>query len=147
MFSDHGGYELQGADRFYDYKGKVRRYMELARRVAFQSCFPDYRHGAVLARGGSVINTSHNKGKFCSFGHRFRKKEFGKATVHAELGVILGLERSITEGATVYVARVGRSGDFRMSKPCHMCHGALKHVGVKRVVYTIDNEVAGSYRL
>ena len=144
--SECAEYNSKSADKFFDYSGKVGRHMELAKRMAAQSVYPSYQHGAVLVKGSSVRNTSFNKGSFCSFGNRFRK-EPGHATLHAELGAILGLDRSITEGATIFVARVGKEGDFKMSKPCSMCHAAMKHVGVKRVVYTIDNEVAGSYKL
>ena len=122
--------------------------MYTARKLAACSDFPDSRHGALLVRGGSIINTSYNKNNFCSFGKRFQKTHQGRTTVHAELGAILGLDRSITTGATVYVARIGRKDDnFRLSKPCSMCEGALRHVGVKRVVYTVDNNVVGSYKL
>ena len=67
--------------------------------------------------------------------------------MHAELGAILGMDRKITEGATVYVARVGRKGNLKLSKPCSMCYSAMKHVGIKKVVYTINGEMAGSYKL
>ena len=144
--SECAEYNSKSADKFFDYSGKVGRHMELAKRMAAQSVYPAYQHGAVLVKGSSVRNTSFNKGSFCSFGNRFRK-EPGHATLHAELGAILGLDRSITEGATIFVARVGKEGDFKMSKPCSMCHAAMKHVGIKRVVYTIDNAVAGSYKL
>ena len=135
-----------GAERFHRYSGKTRRYMELAKRMAHQSEFPDYRHGAVLVKG-SIRNVSFNKDNYCSFGSRFQKEHQGRTTLHAELGAILGMDRSITEGSTVYVARVGREGEYKLSKPCPMCHEVLKHVGVKRVVYTINNKVAGSYKL
>ncbi len=134
------------ASKFHRYSGKVRRYMNLAKQVAYQSTFPDYRHGAVLVKG-SVRNVSFNKDNYCAFGSRFQREHGGRTTLHAELGAILGMDRSITEGATVYVARVGREGDFKLSKPCQMCHEALKHVGIKRVVYTINNKKAGSYKL
>jgi tRNA(Arg) A34 adenosine deaminase TadA len=137
----------KSTESFHFYAGKIHRYMNLAKRVAYQSCFPDYRHGAVLVKGGSVLNTAHNKSNFSSFGRRFRRAKNGKATVHAELGAILGLDRSITEGAVVYVARIGGNGDFKMSKPCPMCHSAMKYVGIKRVVYTINNQITGSYKL
>ncbi len=137
------------ADKHHTYKGRVKRHMELARRVAQQSTFDGPRHGAVLVRGTSVINVSENKSNFCSFGRRFRKCDIqpGHSTVHAELGSILGIDRRVTEGADVYVARVGKKGDFKMSKPCPMCESALRHVGVRRVIYTIDNKTAGSYKL
>jgi deoxycytidylate deaminase len=136
-----------GAERFHNYSGKIRRYMDLAKRTASQSRFPDYRHGAVLVKGSSVRNTSFNKDNYCAFGNRFQKEHSGRTTLHAELGAILGLDRRITEGATVYVARIGREDDYKLSKPCHMCHQAMKHVGIKRVIYTINDKVAGSYKL
>ena len=136
------------SDRLHGYKGKIHRYMQAARKLAICSEFRDSRHGAVLVRGGSIINTSYNKDSFCSFGKRFQKTHNGKTTVHAELGTILGLDRSITTGATVYVARIGRNDEnFRLSKPCSMCEAALRYVGVKRVVYTVDNDIVGSYKL
>ena len=120
--------------------------MNLAASAANQSQFSDYRHGAVLVRG-SIRNVSHNKNNYCSFASRFQKTHDGKSTHHAELGAILGMSRHITEGATVYVARVDKAGEYKLSKPCPMCHEALKHVGVKKVVYTINNKIAGSYKL
>lgn len=129
------------------YNGKTARFMALAKNVAAQSTYGDYRHGAVLVRGGSVINTSPNKDSHCAFAKRFRRRDFGHATVHAEVGAILGLDRSTTEGTTLYVARIGKAGDFRMSKPCDMCEAILKHCGVKKVIFTIDNKEVGRYKL
>ena len=65
-----------------------------------------------------------------SFGSRFCKEHDGIATLHAELGAILGLERSVTEGATLYVARVGKDGGFSPLKALlyvHGCDEACRH--------------------
>jgi len=118
---------------------KQQRFIELAARMAMQTEFREYKHGAVLVRGGTVLNTSCNKNKYKAWANRFRKKQRGHATIHAEIGAILGLDRSITEGATIYVVRVGRDGCLRNSKPCPMCEAAMKFVGIKKVVYS--NEV------
>jgi deoxycytidylate deaminase len=121
---------------FYDLSKKQQRYVELAARIAQQTEFKEYKHGAVLVRGGAVLNTSCNKNKYKAWASRFRKKQHGHATLHAEIGAILGLDRSMTEGATVYVVRVGRSGDLKNSKPCPMCEAAMQFVGIKKVVYS-----------
>jgi len=126
-------------DRVMAYAGRNSRYFKIARKAALCSGSTDYKHGAVLVKGGSVINTSANKNRLVSFGSRFCKDHDGVATLHAELGAILGIDRNITEGATLYVARVGKDGGFRLSKPCSMCTAAMKHVGVKRVYWTINN--------
>ena len=126
-------------DKVMPYAGRNSRYFNIARKAALCSMNTDYKHGAVLVKGGSVINTSSNKNRLASFGSRFCKDHDGIATLHAELGAILGIDRNITEGATLYVARVGKDGGFRLSKPCSMCTAAMKHVGIKRVYWTIDN--------
>ena len=115
---------------------KNNRYIEFAKRVAEQSDYGKFRHGAVLVKGSSVRSISCNKHRHCSFGARFRKEGHGEATLHAELGAILGIERSTTQGSTVYVARINREGEARISKPCPMCEAAMRHVGVRRVYYT-----------
>jgi tRNA(Arg) A34 adenosine deaminase TadA len=127
--------------------GKVKRLFDLARNIAFNSDYGKIRHGALLTKGGSVINTCCNKDKFCSFGARFRDPSRGHPTIHAELGCILGLPRSVTTGADIYVCRVNKQGQFRNSKPCAMCHEALKHVGVKRVYYTAGDNTIEMYKL
>ena len=127
--------------------GKERRFVELGKKIAEMSDFGEYRHGAVLVKGGSVINTSANKNSYAPWGNRFRKRDCGHATHHAELGCILGLDRSATKGATIYVVRIGKRGDLKLSKPCDMCREVLQHVGVKKVVYTINDRLVGSYRI
>jgi len=124
---------------------RTRRFFELARKAAQDS---DYRtkHGAVLTHGPRVMNTAHNSNSYCAFGTRFRD-EPGYATLHAELGVILGIDRNITEGATVYVVRIDTDGEFAMSEPCSMCRAALEHVGIRKVFYTTGKESYGSYKI
>ena len=88
---------------------RKKRFFELATRVAENAAQNGYRHGAILVRGNVVLNASHNKNAYARFGERFRRRDRGDATHHAELGCILGLDRSVTRGADVYVVRVGRS--------------------------------------
>ena len=127
--------------------GRTKRYFEIARRTATESICKDYKHGALLVRGGSIISSSCNKNSFKRWGNRFRMRDCGHATHHAELGCILGIDRSVTQGATVYVARIGKAGDFKMSKPCEMCEAVLRHVGVRKVIYTIDDKKIGIHKL
>lgn len=119
---------------------RIKRFLEVAKRAAFESDHDDYRHGAVLVKGGSVRNMSKNKNRLVGWAYRFRNRNYGHATLHAEIGCILGLDRSITRGATIYVVRIGKNGGFRMSKPCQMCEEAMRHVGIKKVIYTADKD-------
>ena len=118
---------------------KKQRYIELAARIAQQTEFKEYKHGAILVRAGAVINTSCNKNKYKAWANQFRKKQHGHATIHAEIGAILGLDRSLTDGSTIYVVRVGKCGDLKNSKPCPMCEAAMQYVGIKKVVYSSED--------
>jgi deoxycytidylate deaminase len=128
-------------------KGRHRRYIEASARAAEDSEFPNYRHGAVLVRGGSILSTAFNKSNHINWANKFRNKDCGHATHHAEVGTILGMAREKTMGATLYVARIGKSGELKMSKPCEMCQQVLAHVGVKKVYYSIDNDNIGYIKL
>tara|TARA_Y100001938_G_C8093250_1_gene436443 strand:- start:1192 stop:1635 length:444 start_codon:yes stop_codon:yes gene_type:complete len=126
---------------------RISRFFDLAKNTAFNSDYGKLRHGAVLVKGGSVINTCFNKDKFCSFGTKFRKPHRGPATIHAELGCVLGLPRSVTTGADMFVCRINNKGAFRYSKPCAMCHEVMAHVGIKRVYYTTNEGTVEMYKL
>ena len=126
---------------------RINRFFDLARNVAFNSNYGKLRHGAILVKGGSVINTCFNKDKFCSFGGKFRDPSRGPATIHAELGCVLGLSRDVTTGADIFVCRVNKDGEFRNSKPCLMCHQVMSHVGIKRVYYTTGKGSVEMYKL
>ena len=126
---------------------RINRYFDLAKNVAFNSDYGKLRHGAILVKGGSVINTCFNKDKFCSFGGKFRAPDRGPATIHAELGCVLGISRDVTSGADIYVCRINKNGEFRNSKPCIMCHQVMKHVGIKRVYYSTNEGTIEMYKL
>lgn len=118
---------------------KNKRMFSFAKRMAMMSDYGHFSHGAVLVKCGNVLNASHNKDKTCSFGSRFRCKNLGRATLHAELGAVLNMSRDSTEGADIYVVRVNRTGELRNSKPCEMCKEAMRFCGVKRVFYSTEN--------
>jgi len=124
---------------------KDKKLIALARRISYQSDFMQ-KHGAVLSKGSTVINTAYNKNKFSSFAMRFKKENSKFATVHAELGAILNIDKKHTEGGTIYVVRTNKPQKLRMSKPCDMCEAALRWVGIKKVVYS-TNEGFKKYKL
>lgn len=125
---------------------RERRMLNLAAKQAITSEFPTFKHGAVLAKGASILNLGVNKNQFSSFAARFKEVPY-HATIHAELGCILGVDRESTSGSTVYVVRINPQGEWRMSKPCCMCQAAMRHVGIKKVIYSVDKKHIGEMKL
>jgi len=126
---------------------KMRRYLKVAQDMAAHSNYGKIKHGAVLFKGGSIIRTAFNKDKFSAFGDRFRQQGCGHATHHAELGCVLGICKAKTSGASIFVVRVNRQGELRLSKPCPMCHEVLKFTGVKKVYYSTNDGSIEMYKL
>lgn len=126
---------------------RTKRILDIAKKTAKNSEHDCFKHGAVLIKGGSVLNVAYNKQQFNRFGNRFRDRSCGHATHHAELGAVLGLDKNLTQGATIYVVRVNKEGVFRNSKPCDMCHEVLKFVGVKKAIYTTGADSVNKIRL
>lgn len=121
-------------------------YLNLLANVAQESphC---HKVGALLVKGGSVVNVSYNSPTWNAFAARFVKHREGlkgtnieHASLHAEIKCILGINTEVLNRSDLYVTRVRSNGKLAMACPCNMCQAALRHVGVKRVFYTDDNE-------
>jgi len=116
--------------------------LALAKRVALMSDHQDHRHGAVIVKGGSVISVGCNKLDFSHHAALNRSyTEYGIATLHAEISALHGLSKERTRGCTLYVVRLGKRNDeFRLSAPCDMCMSAMARAGIKKIIYTVDEE-------
>lgn len=126
----------------------IRRYLELAKRQALQSPFRRQQHGCIIVKGGRIINSAHNNVCYSRFANRFRDPNIGgHASRHAEIRAVLGIDVSQTRGATAVVVRINGDGEFCLSRPCEMCISVLEFVGIKKIVYTKDNNKIGIERL
>lgn len=123
-----------------------KRIFDLAVKTAKKSEFTCFKHGAVLVRGGKIINTAFNECVHAKLGIKY-KDHPGISTRHAELSVVLGIDRKVTTGADVYVVRINPSGNLKNSRPCPMCIGVMKFVGVRRVFYSISNNEYGVLKI
>jgi tRNA(Arg) A34 adenosine deaminase TadA len=93
------------------------------------------KHGCVIVLGGSVQAVGVNKRTNDPYTH----KQLHWLSEHAEMAALRRCKR--TKGAVLYVARVNKRGEERMSKPCPKCAKLLKDAGIKKVVYTIDSSL------
>jgi deoxycytidylate deaminase len=127
---------------------KIGGYFQLAKKLAITSDYGNFRHGAVLVKGSAIIGVGVNNEKYSSVGAKYRSESKGISTYHAEISAMLNLPRSMTKGATIYVARASKKdGAWRLSKPCDMCHALMEERGIYQVFYSIDGDNIGTYKL
>ena len=117
----------------------MRRHEKLidrAIRVAQRSQYR-WQHGAVVAKNNKVIGFAPN---------RFRNApsiDENNVTVHAEAAVIRELLKNYPDlkGTTIYIARINKSGQATISRPCPNCMKTIIEAGIREICYT--NEVGG----
>lgn len=115
---------------------KDRARLEQAKRIAGASSCRTM-HGAVAVRGGRVVGVGVNA--YQNSPEIFDILPHNRS-IHAEEACLKAIGDN-SRGATMYVARVNRLGEERMSKPCKRCQKALRISGVRRVVYTVESEL------
>ena len=108
--------------------------MRLALNEARKAPHHQWKTGAVLVRGGSVISTGHN---------RYRNSptivELAGVSYHAEQVVLR--RAGDPGGGTMYVARVTKSGGIGNAMPCQRCQALLSRAGVHTVAWTTPHGV------
>lgn len=109
--------------------------------------YSDYKRvhiGAVIVKKNSVISTGCNKIKSHPIQKTYNHRYLGyhtKNCLHAEIDALIKADSIDCKGATLYVARRGLDNKIRLSKPCEACYNCAKDLGIKRIVYTIENGI------
>lgn len=116
-----------------------RSFLNLAMRAA-ESSDCHQRHGAIVVRSGSVLSIGTNKWRndISTAGILHDEGRSRDISIHAEVDALSRVANP--RGATIYIARVNRTGKARLSKPCINCAKALKEAGVSKIVYTLNND-------
>ena len=115
---------------------KQKSLLNLAVKVAATSDLAQ-RHGAVIVKNGRVLALGVNKQKNADINapHALNAPEY--FTVHAEADAI-NRARNI-KGATIYIARVNKRGEERLSRPCDSCAETIRKAGIRTVIYTLSD--------
>ena len=106
----------------------------MARRSHFR-----IRMGAVVVRKNRVIGAGCNVLKSHPMVHK--PGNFFRC-IHAEIAACLNGPRDL-EGASLYVARLLKNGEFALAKPCEACEELLVRFKLKRVYYSIESWSSG----
>ena len=105
------------------------RGIRLALGQAEKAPHDQWRVGAILMRGGSVLSTGYNR-----YRNSPAQVDLDGVSYHAEDVAIR--KAGNVKGATLYVARITRHGFLGVAKPCERCQGLLLANEVHTVVWT-----------
>lgn len=109
-----------------------RRYLKLATNVALSST-ERMKHGAVIVKGGRVLSVGINK--FRNHPTIIPSEHIKTScSVHAEVDALRKIKKA--SGATIYISRVNKRGQERLSRPCPNCYDAIRDAGITKIVFT-----------
>ncbi len=111
----------------------VRR-MKICSILARESNHPKHKLGCVIVKGGRIVSSGFNRINVHNSRHNYRRYV---CSIHAEQAAIR--PNSSYDGASLYVARIGRAGNYLLSKPCEHCLNLIKSVGIRKIFYTDSN--------
>jgi deoxycytidylate deaminase len=123
---------------------RIDRLIEIAKEQANLST---HRHkmGAVVFSKTQVVSKGFNIPQK-SVKHLlpvFQRWEF---SIHAEVGAILNARRDL-KGKSMLVIRKDKEDRLHFAKPCTHCIEYLKFVGIKKVIYSVDDAVFREIKL
>jgi tRNA(Arg) A34 adenosine deaminase TadA len=104
-------------------------WLQVAIKQAEVAPHSQWRVGAAIVRGGSLLSTGRNR-----YRNSPSQVDLEGVSYHAEE---VALRRAgDPEGATIYVARITRTGKLGMARPCKQCQLRLLNSGIRYFVYT-----------
>lgn len=86
-----------------------------------------YRMGAAIFNGKKLLSLGWNQPKTHPESDSFFNWQ------HAELNSLIGMSRRDLSNATMFVARMNKSGKLRISKPCESCQRIIRAAGIRTV--------------
>ena len=111
----------------------VRR-MKICSILARESNHPKHKLGCVIVKGGRIVSSGFNRINTYNSRRSYRRYN---CSIHAEQSAI---RPDISyNGCSLYVVRIGRAGNYLLSKPCEHCLNLIKSVGIRKIFYTDSN--------
>lgn len=133
--SKHGVIKLDNASVL---SRKQKSLLMMAMRVAETSELSQ-KHGAIIVKSGRVLAVGVNKWRNRELFRASIKTYNPDLTYHAEIDALNRF--ADVKGATIYIARIGKNGESKYSRPCHRCLQALQKSGIKKIVYTTNRQI------
>lgn len=111
---------------------KDLRWESLAQKMLKINNHPKYKMISLVIRGGRLISVGTNKE---SAPKRFIKAHREGLKLHAEVDSLIGVDKSTTKNATLYIIGETLAGNKMTTKPCSTCLGFIEKMGLRRIVY------------
>lgn len=128
-----------------NHHGRHDRWIALAIKAAYNSECPQWNLGACVVKSNRVLSLGWNRDQNDPAFLDSADIKRGKASTHAEMDAIR--HTGDPKGATIYVARIARSGGVTCARPCAHCLRQIELSGIRSVWWTDYHGKIGNIKL
>ena len=118
-------------------RGRDRRFLERALKLAQTSEHSGWKIGAIIAKGSRTLAIGINS--YRNEPHQVAERLW-ECSLHAEETAIrsanLRADPDRLAGSTIYVARWNQNNPGQRAQPCVRCQALIDEVGIRRVAWT-----------
>lgn len=107
----------------------MSRWLRYALAEARKAPHHQWKVGACLVRGGNIVGTGFNR-------YRNSPAIVGASGVSYHAEEVAIRRAGSTDGTTLFVARITKSGMLGLAKPCQRCQQLALEAGVSTVYWT-----------
>ena len=116
--------------------------MKKAYEASLDADHPKYQLGCSIMIHGKKLIASGANVQTKTHPYIHYNGEFFNRGIHAELSAIFRVKnREILKGATIFIYRQTKTGEFANARPCPMCYELIKKYGFKKMIYTTDTGI------
>ena len=125
------------------------RFLKLAKEISELSDFKAHQIGCVLITGKQILSVACNLQKTHPLQmeyNRYRNLKGGNV-IHKAHAETLCLSKAKNFGinfnnTTLYIFRQLKNKQWAIAKPCNGCMELIKNLGIKKIVYSVDEGYA-----
>jgi len=133
----------------------MRKFLKMAESLANSHTYDtglEYNLCAIIVKSGKPVSIGFNSRSTNQFVEHYANLARGRRdfclSTHAEMDAVLKVRnKTDLNGCKIYVARVLKLGGVAMSRPCEICEQVLFNYGIKRAIYTVNNNEYGVMRV
>lgn len=111
------------------------KYLKFAQKLALRSDHKQHRLACLIVKKDRLISFGYNQLKTHTHSPHSYK------STHAEFHAVWGENPKDLKGSTAYIYREHLNGEFALARSCPSCYNMLKSVGIKNIIYTVENGI------
>jgi len=111
--------------------------LSITYNLTFLSCHK-FPLAAIVASGNRILSVGINQYKTSPMQINPYTNKIGNG-IHAEFCALRGFKKGELIKSVIYIVRRHKDRTYALARPCKECMKIIRNVGIKKIVYSIEN--------